>query len=41
MPDTTIEETILFLNSVKYKKTEGDLLLMKERIAWMPKNQGF
>lgn len=39
--DTTKEETILN-NSffVKHKKTEGDLFLMKERIAWMPKNQG-
>ena len=33
--DTTTEETILS-NAffVKYKKAEGDLFLLKERIAW-------
>jgi transcription initiation factor TFIIH subunit 1 len=38
--DTIKEEIRLFIDHVKHKKAEGELFLMKERIAWMPKNQG-
>lgn len=33
------EEITLSVENVKYKKAEGTLYLMTERIGWMPKNQ--
>ena len=34
-----VEEIRLVIDYVKYKKVEGSLYLMTERIAWMPKGK--
>jgi transcription initiation factor TFIIH subunit 1 len=34
-----LEEIKLVVENVKYKKIEGALYLMSERIAWMPKQK--
>lgn len=34
------EEVLLIVQAVKQKKTEGQLYMMSERMAWMPGSRG-
>ena len=35
----SMEEILKVIEHVKYKKTEGSLYVMSERIGWMPKQK--